>query len=125
MAAKRDYYKVLGISEDANSYEIKRAFRKLAFHYHPDHNYQEGAEEKFKEINEAYQVLSNTEKRKQYDQFGRVFEGGGFPGGQAGWDFGFGQGFDASDFDLGDIFGEMFGFGGTASKKDLKRGQDI
>jgi len=118
----KDYYQILGISRNASQEEIKRAYRKLAHEHHPDKG---GNEQKFKEINEAYQTLSNAEKRRQYDQFGRVFEGGGFPGGQPGWDFGFGQGFDASDFDLGDIFGEMFGFGGAASKKDLKRGKDI
>ena len=121
----KDYYQILGISKNATQEDVKKAYRKLAHQHHPDKG---GDEKKFKEVNEAYQVLSNTEKRHQYDQFGRVFEGSGFQGGgQPGWDFGFGQGFEASDidFDLGDIFGEMFGFGGRPKKKDLKRGKDI
>jgi molecular chaperone DnaJ len=120
----KDYYQILGISKNATQTDIKKAYRKLAHQYHPDKG---GDEQKFKEINEAYQILSNTEKKHQYDQFGRAFEGGGFQGGQPGWDFGFDQGFDPSDvdFDLGEIFGEMFGFGGPARKRDLKRGKDI
>ena len=119
----KDYYQILGVTKNATQEDIKKAYRKLAHQYHPDKG---GDEQKFKEINEAYQVLSNSEKRQQYDQFGRNFEGGtGFQGGQPGWDFGFGQGFDNTDFDLGDIFGEMFGFGGRPRKRDLKRGKDI
>ena len=97
MAIKRDYYEVLGLPRNAGDEEIKRAFRKLAFQYHPDHNKNPGAEDKFKEINEAYQVLSDPEKRSSYDRYGRVpTEGlGGFP------DFGFGG--------LGDIFESFFG----------------
>ena len=72
-ANKRDYYDVLGVSKNASLEEIKRAFRKLAMKYHPDRNKEPGAEEEFKKINEAYQVLSDDEKRKLYDQFG--FEG--------------------------------------------------
>jgi len=119
----KNYYQILGVSKNAGPEEIKKAYYKLAHKYHPDKG---GDESKFKEINEAYQTLSNKEKRQQYDQFGRVFEGGGgFQGGQPGWDFGFGQGFDNADFDLGDIFGEMFGFGGQTRTRDLKRGKDI
>jgi molecular chaperone DnaJ len=99
MAIKRDYYEVLGLPRNASDEEIKRAFRKLAFQYHPDHNKNPGAEDRFKEVNEAYQVLSDPEKRISYDRYGRVpAEGlGGFA------DFGFGG--------LGDIFESFFGGG--------------
>ena len=103
MAIKRDYYEVLGLPRNASEEEIKRAFRKLAFQYHRDHNKDPNAEEKFKEINEAYQVLSNPEKRASYDRYGHVVtEGGqGFP------DFGFGG--------LGDIFESFFNAFGETS----------
>lgn len=97
---KKDYYEVLGVSKTASEEEIKRAFRKLAKQYHPDVNKEAGAEEKFKEIGEAYAILSDPEKRRQYDQFGHAaFEGG------AG---GFG-GFNAEDIDLSSIFEDLFG----------------
>ncbi|XOB41855.1 MAG: molecular chaperone DnaJ [Candidatus Nealsonbacteria bacterium] len=124
----KDYYQVLGISRNASQDEIKKAFRKLAHKYHPDKG---GDEKKFKEINEAYQVLSNKEKRTQYDRFGRVFEG--MPGGGES-DFGFqwpwgesGEGgeFDFGDLDLGEMLEEVFGFGIPRKRKDLKRGKDI
>ena len=126
----RDYYQILGVQKNATQEDIKKAYRKLAHQHHPDKG---GDEKKFKELSEAYRVLSDAEKRAQYDQFGRVFEGsGGFNGGgQPGWDFGFGQGqdFDSSDFDfnnLGEMFEEMFGFGmRSGKKKDLKKGKDI
>lgn len=127
----KDYYQILGVQKNATQDDIKKAYRRLAHQHHPDKG---GNEAKFKEVSEAYRVLSDAEKRKQYDQFGRVFEGaGGFEGGQPGWDFGFGQGgqgFDPSEFDfdnLGEMFEEMFGFGGIRSgkKKDFKRGKDI
>ena len=105
--AKRDYYEVLGIGRNADAKEIKKAYRKLAKKYHPDMNPGDAeAEKKFKEASEAYAVLSDPEKRRQYDQFGHAaFEGGG-----AG---GFG-GFDFNSADFGDIFGDIFGdfFGG-------------
>ena len=106
---KKDYYEVLGVSKTATEDEIKRAFRKLAKQYHPDINKEPGAEEKFKEIGEAYSVLSDPEKRRQYDQFGHAaFE----QGGQGG--FGGFSGFNADDIDLSSIFGDLFGgaFGG-------------
>jgi len=127
----KDYYQILGIQKNATQDDIKKAYRKLAHQYHPDKG---GDENKFKEVSEAYRVLSDAEKRQQYDQFGRVFSAEGGPayggdGGQPGWDFGSGQGFDSSDFDasnLGEIFEEMFGFGMRGGKKkDLKKGQDI
>ncbi|MDO8559051.1 MAG: molecular chaperone DnaJ [bacterium] len=127
----RDYYQILGIQKNATQDDIKKAYRKLAHQYHPDKG---GDESKFKEVSEAYRVLSDAEKRQQYDQFGRVFSSQGGPayGGDgeqpSGWDFS-GQGFDPSDFDasnIGDIFEEMFGFGMRGGKKkDLKKGQDI
>ncbi|MDD5144873.1 MAG: molecular chaperone DnaJ [Candidatus Pacebacteria bacterium] len=121
----KDYYQILGVSQDASPEDIKKAYRKLAHEHHPDKG---GEEKNFKEINEAYQVLSNKEKRAQYDRFGKVFEeGAGFqPGG--GFDFGnFGNGggFEFNFSDLGDMMEDIFGFGGAAQKKDLKRGRDI
>ncbi len=98
---KRDYYEVLGVSKDASDKEIKSAFRKLAKQYHPDVNKAPDAAEKFKEAQEAYAVLSDEGKRKQYDQYGH-----------AAFDqMNGGAGFDFSDFDFGDIFSEIFGGG--------------
>ena len=111
MADKRDYYEVLGVSRSASESEIKKAYRKLAKQYHPDTNPGDKvAEAKFKEASEAYEVLSDPEKKAQYDQFGHAaFEQGG-PGGFNGGGFG---GFDFGG-DMGDIFGDIFGgmFGG-------------
>lgn len=104
---KRDYYEVLGVSKDADEKEIKSAFRKLAKKYHPDVSKEPDAAEKFKEAQEAYAVLSDEQKRKQYDQFGH-----------AAFDqMNGGAGFDFSDFDFSDIFSELFGssFGGGFS----------
>ena len=122
MAQKRDYYEVLGVSKTATDDELKRAYRKLAKKYHPDANpdNKEEAEKKFKEINEAYETLSNPQKRKMYDQFGP--EGpAGFGGGAGGANY-YSSGFDGfSDFgDLGDIFSSFFGggFGGRSSRKN-------
>lgn len=129
----KDYYQILGVSRNASQDEIKKAYRKLAHKYHPDKG---GDEKKFKEINEAYQVLSDKEKRTQYDQFGKVFEGGGSPGaggfdfrqGQAKW--GEGINFDFGDLGdiggIGDIFEEFFGsWGKKGGVKDLRKGDDI
>ena len=78
---KRDYYEVLGVPRNASDDDLKKAFRKLAFEYHPDRNKDPGAEDRFKEINEAYQILSDKEKRAQYDQFGHAgINGGGLKG---------------------------------------------
>ena len=110
--AQEDYYKVLGVDRDASDQEINKAYRKLAKKYHPDLNHEPGAEEKYKQVNEAYEVLHDKQKRAQYDQFGSagVNGQGGFGGG-AGQSFG-GAGFDASGFgDFGDIFGDIFGQG--------------
>lgn len=118
MAEKRDYYEVLGVSRDATQDEIKSAYRKMAKKYHPDLNKEPGAAEKFKEVNEANEVLSDPEKRKRYDQFG--FAGVDPNAAGAG---GFGQGgFSTGDFDdLNDIFSSFFGgssgFGGFGSSQ--------
>lgn len=109
--SKRDYYEVLGVSKDADDAAIKKAYRALAKKYHPDMNPGDaGAEKKFKEASEAYAVLSDAEKRRQYDQFGHAaFEGGaGGAGGFGGFDF---NGADFGDI-FGDIFGDLFGGGG-------------
>jgi len=120
----KDYYQVLGISRQASPDEIKKAYYNLAHKYHPDKG--GGDEKKFKEINEAYQVLSDKEKRSQYDRFGRTFEGGAEPGSDFQWAWGR-PGADADfDFgDLGDMVEEMFGFGAPRRKRDAKRGKDI
>ena len=113
--AKRDYYEVLGVSKDADDATIKKAYRQLAKKYHPDMNPgDKEAEKKFKEASEAYAVLSDADKRRQYDQFGHAaFEGG------AGGAGGFGGGFNGADF--GDIFGDIFGdlFGGPEEAEQV------
>ncbi len=119
----KDYYKILGVERSASQEEIKKAFRKQAHKYHPDK--ADGDEEKFKEANQAYQVLGDETKRQQYDQFGTSFNGGaGGPGGGMNWqDFarqGGAQGFDFGDIDLGDLFG----FGRKRSRGP-QRGADI
>lgn len=120
---KRDYYEILGVSKDASESEIKSAFRKLAKKYHPDVSKEPDAAEKFKEAQEAYAVLSDAEKRRQYDQFGHAaFEQGG-PGGAGGFDF---SGFDFSDI-FGDLFGGGFGFdfgGGRGTSNRPRKGRD-
>ena len=88
MATKRDYYEVLGLSRDASAEDIKKAFRRLAFKYHPDRNQDDGAEAKFKELNEAFEVLSDPDKRTRYDQFGHVDTDSFFTRGFEGFDFG-------------------------------------
>jgi len=130
----KDYYKILEVSKNASSEEIKKAYYKLAHKYHPDKG---GDEKKMKEINEAYQVLGNKKKKTQYDKFGQVFEGmpgfdfsqgGAAPGGDFSsiWkDFAEGKGFESGAEDLGELFGEFFGFGQKASKKRKNQGQDI
>ena len=118
MADKRDYYEVLGVSKNATENEIKHAYRKVAKKYHPDANPgDKEAEEKFKEAAEAYEVLSDPEKKARYDQFGHAaFEQGSGPGGFGGFDFGGG--------DMGDIFGDIFGdfFGGGRSRGGARNG---
>lgn len=122
-----DYYKVLGIEKGASDEEIKKAYRKLAHKYHPDK--KGGDEKKFKEINEAYQVLSDKQKRAQYDQFGQTFQGGSQAGGQGqgfgGFDFS-GFGGQAGGGEWEDIFSDIFGggFGGRGQARQ-KTGKDI
>ncbi|MFH1207524.1 MAG: molecular chaperone DnaJ [Patescibacteria group bacterium] len=127
----KDYYNILGVSKGASAEEIKKAYRTLAHQHHPDKS--GGDEAKFKEINEAYQVLSSPQKRQQYDQYGQTFDqaqrqggfgggggfswddfaraGGGFQGQNANFDFG----------DLGDVFGDLFGFGGSSRSRRSRR----
>mgnify|MGYP002623263015 CR=1 FL=1 len=126
----KDYYASLGVEKTASQDEIKKAFRKKAHKYHPDK--PSGDEEKFKEVNEAYQVLGDENKRKQYDQFGAGFEQqGGFGGGMNWNDFmnaTRGQGGFQGNFggvDLGDIFGDMFGFGGGGRGRRQAKGRDV
>jgi len=115
----KDYYNTLGVDKGASQDEIKKAFRKQAHKYHPDK--ENGDEEKFKEANEAYQILGDAKKRQQYDQFGSAaFENGGFGSGQGYGGF---QGAGINMDDLGDIFGDMFGFGGRG--RSQSRGRDI
>ena len=120
MADKRDYYEVLGVDKSADDATLKKAYRKLAKKYHPDVNPgDKEAEAKFKEATEAYTILSDPEKRKQYDQFGHAaFENGG---GGAGGGFG---GFDFNGADMGDIFGDIFGdlFGGGSRSRRANNG---
>ena len=118
MAVKRDYYEVLGVSRNASTEEIKKAFRKLAFQCHPDHNHDDGAEGRFKEVNEAYQVLADGEKRAAYDRFGHAgidgFSGSGFEG------FGFSG--------VGSIFEDFYDFfsGATGTTRQRqRRGSDL
>ncbi len=115
MASKQDYYDVLGIDRNATESQIKAAYRKLAMQYHPDRNHEAGSEDKFKEINEAYEILSNPEKRDAYDRFGH------------GGDSIFGQGFDGFGFDgVGSIFDAFFGGRTTTSTRPApERGADL
>jgi len=130
-----DYYKILGIHRNASDEDIKKAYRKLAHKYHPDKS--EGDEVKFKKINEAYQILSNKDRKAQYDKFGKVFEGGfsGKDGSSSGWDFrnfsdGFEFGFDGSNFqdmgNIGDVFDAFFeGLGVKKKRKAYHYGADL
>ncbi len=125
--AKRDYYEILGVAKDASADEIKKAFRRLAVQYHPDK--EGGSEEKFKEINEAYEILKEPSKRQRYDQFGHAGVGssaasdggnpfgGGFGGQNINFDFG--------DLGLGDIFGSFFGGGSRSQSQQSRRGRDV
>jgi molecular chaperone DnaJ len=125
-----DYYTILGINKNASQEDIKKAYRKLAHQHHPDKG---GDEKKFKEINEAYQILSNKEKREQYDRFGTAFEGNGQGfSGAPGFDFnsfwnGQDSGFDFGTVGLEDLFEDLFGFGRKtgAKRRKTQKGNDI
>jgi molecular chaperone DnaJ len=127
---KRDYYEVLGVNKNASADELKKAYRKAAVQYHPD---KEGGDEaKFKEVNEAYDVLKDSQKRQRYDQFGHAGVGGASGGGGAGNPYeGFGGyggqnvNFDFGDGGLGDIFGQFFGGGNQQRRNEPQRGRDI
>ncbi|MEE8353477.1 MAG: molecular chaperone DnaJ [Dehalococcoidales bacterium] len=112
MPPERDYYEVLGVDRDATDEEVRKAFRKLAFKYHPDHNRDDGAEDKFKEVSRAYEVLSDSSKRAGYDRFGH---GGG--------EGAFGRGSDS--FGFGDIFDAFFGGAATATQQAPQRGGSL
>lgn len=127
---KRDYYEVLGVGKSASADEIKKAFRRKAVELHPDK--QGGDEAKFKEVNEAYEVLKDQSKRQRYDQFGHAGVGGAAGGGNpfGGFGGGYGQGgqnvhFDFGDLGLGDIFGEFFGGGRGGGRRQQARGNDV
>lgn len=117
MPAKNDYYQVLGVSRTAGEDEIRKAFRRLARQYHPDVNREDGAEARFKEVSEAYEVLSDPEKRRMYDQFGHV--------GPQGFDTNAGGMGGFGRFGFEDIFETFFGTGGTTTRRGPQRGADL
>ena len=122
----KDYYDILGVSKTATEEEIKKAFRKKAHEHHPDKS--GGNEAKFKEINEAYQVLGNKDKRSHYDRFGSAYTNQAGGGGFSGFEGFNGQGFNINMDDLGDLFGglgDIFGFGGSSRKQRSHRGNDV
>ena len=124
---KRDYYEVLGVGKDASADEIKKAYRKLAMKYHPDQNAGDAAAEaKFKEVGEAYKILSDDEKRSRYDQYGFAGVDPNFGAGAGGYGGGFGGGFGGFG-DFGDIFSEFFGGGGgrSSAQNSVRRGENV
>ena len=121
VAEKRDYYEVLGVAKSASDKDLKNAFRSLARKYHPDRSTEDNAENMFKEIQEAYAVLSDSQKRAQYDRFGHQGAGGNPFGGSGGGGFNI----NLEDLFGGDIFSSMFGGGGGRQRSDKRRGNDI
>lgn len=129
---KRDYYEVLGVDKKATQSELKKAYRNLVKKYHPDSNKDDGAEEKFKEVQEAYEILSDESKRSAYDQYGHAGTAGFNPGAGGYSDF---SGFDGNTpFDMGDIFSSFFGggnsgfdfgFGNSSGRRQAQGGADI
>jgi len=129
---KRDYYEVLGVDKSASKQEIKKAYRKLAKQFHPDVNKDAGAEDKFKEVQEAYEILSDDQKKSAYDQYGHAGTsgfGGGFDGFGQGQDFSNFSGFDFGGFsdmgDIGSIFDTFFGGGRRSTGRKAQRGEDL
>src|SRR5205085_10704657 len=121
VSSKRDYYEILGVTRSASEQELKQAYRRLAIQYHPDKNPgDQAAEEKFKEINEAYQVLSQAETRSRYDRYGHAGVGTA-----AGAGAGFGQGFPGFEDILSDLFGFGDMFGGRGQRRGPQRGADL
>ncbi len=124
--AKRDYYEVLGLKKGASEEEIKKAYRKLARKYHPDVNPgDKAAEEKFKEISEAHEVLTDADKRRQYDTMGHAGFEGFRPGGTGGWEGFQGTNFGGAGFDFSDLFGDLFGQGGGGRRAGPRPGADL
>ena len=129
MAENKDYYEILGVSKDASADEIKKAYRKLSKKYHPDLNKAPGAEQKFKDVNEAYEVLNDEQKRARYDQYGSADANAGFGGGGGfnSSDFGGFGGGNSGGFD--DIFSQFFGGGGGrtrgAQPNQPQQGEDL
>jgi molecular chaperone DnaJ len=122
-ASKRDYYEILGVSRGAGEEDLKKAYRRLAIQFHPDRNPgSKEAEERFKELNEAYQVLSDPERRAQYDRFGHAAFGGAGAGGGPFGGFDFSQGFEEV---FSDIFGDFFGTGRGRARSRTRRGDDL
>jgi len=126
--AKRDYYETLGVSKSASADDLKKAYRKLAMKYHPDRNPDDkDAEQKFREVGEAYEILKDADKRAAYDQFGHAaFEGGMGGGGGGPRDFDFGRGFaDVFDEMFGDFMGQRGGRSGRSGQRQRNRGKDL
>ena len=125
--AKEDYYKLLGVDRNASDAEIKKSYRRMAMKFHPDRNKDnpDEAEAKFKQIKEAYEVLSDPKKRSAYDQFGHAGVDASMGGGPGGFG-GFGGGFSGESFSdvFGDVFGDIFGGGGRA-RGGVQRGADL
>src|SRR3954468_22726247 len=127
MATKRDYYEILGVPKNASEEEIKKAYRKLAMKFHPDRNQGEdkGAEAKFKEAKEAYEMLSSADKRAAYDQYGHAGVDPNMRGGMGGGAEGFGGFAEAFGDIFGDIFGQQQRGGGGGRGRQVYRGSDL